>query len=214
MPDILAVNGPKAMETAIENGYPECRLFEVEALRYLYLEDFLKEKAVFKIKKNGGLRLLVLGDYLETNTRNQMDLLVRTLVSSPVDIKIIVKPHPACIIDPKDYPEIDIKLSSNPLQDLLRHCDLAYTGPVTSAAVDAYCCGVPVITALDTGALNLSPLRNCDDVCFVNTSEELSEALNSMASRDFGPYEKKEIFTLDAELPRWKELLLESKTYI
>ena len=66
MPDILAVNGPKLWRQAIENGYPECRLFEVEALRYLYLEDFLKEKEVFQIKKNDGLRLLVLGDYLES----------------------------------------------------------------------------------------------------------------------------------------------------
>jgi surface carbohydrate biosynthesis protein (TIGR04326 family) len=214
MPDILAVNGPKAMETAIENGYPECRLFEVEALRYLYLEDFLKEKEVFQIKKNDGLRLLVLGDYLESNTRNQMDLLVRTLESFPIDIKIIVKPHPACMIHPEDYPEIDIKVSSNPLQDLLGRCDLAYSSPVTSAAVDAYCFGVPVITALDSDALNLSPLRNCADVCFVSTSEELSEALNSITSRDVGFYEKKEIFTLDSELPRWKKLLLESKTYV
>ena len=75
---------PQLWRQAIENGYPECRLFEVEALRYLYLEDFLKEKEVFKLKKMDGLRLLVLGDYLELNTRNQMDLLVRTLVSFPV----------------------------------------------------------------------------------------------------------------------------------
>ena len=139
---------------------------------------------------------------------------MRTLVSFPIDIKIIVKPHPACMIDREDYPEIDIKVSSNPLKDLLGHCDLAYSSAVTSAAVDAYCFGVPVITALDSDALNLSPLRNCDDVCFVSTSEELSEALNSITSRDVGFYEKKEIFTLDSELPRWKKLLLEFKTYV
>ena len=209
MPDILAVNGPAAMETAIENGYPECRLFEVEALRYLYLEDFRKEKEDFQIKKNDGLRLLVLGDYLESNTRNQMDLLVRTLVSFPIDIKIIVKPHPAYMIDWEDYPEIDIKVRSNPLRDLLGHCDLAYSSAVTSAAVDAYCFGVPVITALDSDALNLSPLRNCDDVYFVSEAIELSEALFAIASTGTSLRIKRDFFTLDPELPRWKELLLE-----
>ena len=86
------------------------------------------------------------------------------------------------------------------------------SSPVTSAAVDAYCFGLPVITALDSDALNLSPLRNYDDVCFVSTSEELSGALNSITLRDVEAYEKKEFFNLDSELPRWKELLLETNT--
>mgnify|MGYP006076058443 CR=1 FL=1 len=214
MPDILAVNGPAAMETSIKNGYPESRLFLVEALRYLYLQDFLKEKEVLQVKSNNGLRLLVLGDYLEANTRNQMDLLVRALVSFPIDIKIIVKPHPACMIVPEDYPEIDIKVTTHPLKDLLGRCDLAYSSPVTSAAVDAYCFGISVITALDSDALNLSPLRNCGDVCFVSTPEELSDSLTSITSRDVGSNDKKVFFTLDSELPRWKELLLESNTYV
>lgn len=212
MPDILAVNGPAAMETAIKAGYPEVRLFEVEALRYLYLDGLIKEKEVSQFKKADGLRLLVLGDYLEVNTKNQMDLLVRTLESFPVDIIITVKPHPAFMIDPADYPEIDIKVMTEALKDLLGGCDLVYSSPVTSAAVDAYCFGVPVITALDPDALNLSPLRNCDGVYFVSTSAELSEALHSITSRNFGSYEKKEFFTLDSELPRWKKLLLETNT--
>ena len=39
-------------------------------------------------------------------------------------------------------------------------------------------------------------------------SEELSEALNSITSRDAAFYEKIEFFNLDSELPRWKKLLL------
>jgi surface carbohydrate biosynthesis protein (TIGR04326 family) len=124
---------------------------------------------------------------------------------------VTLKPHPALKINAADYMEIEINLVADPVQDLLGSCDVAYTSPVTSAAVDAYCFGVPVITALDSNALNLSPLRNCDDVCFVSTPEELSEALNSITPRDVGYYEKKEFFTLDSELPRWKKLLLESK---
>ena len=58
--------------------------------------------------------------------------------------------------------------------------------------------------------LAASKLRCC---LFVRTSKELSEALNSIASRDVEFYEKIEFFNLDSELPRWKKLLLETNTY-
>jgi len=48
----------------------------------------------------------------------------------------------------------------------------------------------------------------------VSTSEQLSQAINSITSRDVGFYEKKEFFRLDKGLPRWKKLLLESNTPI
>jgi surface carbohydrate biosynthesis protein (TIGR04326 family) len=214
MPDILAVNGPAAMKVAKKNGYPKTRLLEVEALRYIYLEDLSKNKKLNRHRKTNELRVLVLSDYLAVNTENQMDLLLGALPFVSRDIEVTLKPHPALNINAADYMEIEINLVTDPVQDLLGSCDVAYTSPVTSAAVDAYCFGVPVITALDSDALNLSPLRNCDDVCFVSTSEQLSEALNSIASRDVEFYEKKEFFRLDSELPRWKELLLESNTPI
>ena len=212
MPDILAVNGPAAMKVAKKNGYPKNRLLEVEALRYLYLEDLPKDKNLIQHKKINQLRVLVLGDYLAVNAENQMDLLLGALHSMSRDVKVTVKPHPALKMNVADYPGIDITLVTDPLQDLLWGYDVAYSSPVTSAAVDAYCFGLPVITALDSDALNLSPLRNYDDVCFVSTSEELSGALNSITLRDVEAYEKKEFFNLDSELPRWKELLLETNT--
>ena len=212
MPHMVATNGQAIMEKSLKAGYPKDNLIGVEALRYLYLDILTKGKTTCEFTTTGVPRLLVLGDYLESNTKNQMDLLVRTLVSFPLDIVITVKPHPASMIDASDYPEIDIKVTMAPLGDLLEDCDLAYSSSVTSAAVDAYCFDVPVITALDSNALNLSPLRNCDGVYFVSTSEELSEALCSITSRNFGSYEKKDFFTLDSELPRWKKLLLETNT--
>jgi surface carbohydrate biosynthesis protein (TIGR04326 family) len=213
MPDKLAVNGPAAMKVAKRNGYPKTRLLEVEALRYLYLEDLSKNKKINQHKKIKELRVLVLGDYLAVNTKNQLDLLLSALDSVSGDVKVTVKPHPALKINAADYPQMKINLLTDPIQDMLRDCDVAYTSPVTSAAVDAYCFGVPVITALDSDALNLSPLRNYNDVYFVSSSNELSEALNSISSRDVEFYEKIDFFNLDSELPRWKKLLLETNTY-
>jgi surface carbohydrate biosynthesis protein (TIGR04326 family) len=208
MPDRVAVNGPAIMEKSLEAGYPKANLFELEALRYLYLLDLKKKNNTSFCKKTDAITLLVLGDYLESNTKIQMGLLEDTLASTPMDISIIVKSHPAHLIDPADYPSIDLKVTRKALEEILDMCDLAYTSPVTSAAVDAYCYGIPVITVLDPNSLNLSPLRNHDGVFFVSSQSELLGALNAAQLVSDNIFEKKEFFTLDSELVRWKKLLL------
>ena len=208
MPDKVAVNGPVIMEKSLEAGYPKENLCEVEALRYLYLSDLASEESGSAYKSSDCLTLLVLGDYLESNTKIQMGLLETTLRQFPRKISIIVKPHPAYLIEPLDYPSINFSVTTGPLKDTLDNCDVAYTSPVTSAAVDAYCFGIPVITALDPNSLNLSPLRNYDEVHFVSSPAELSEALFIVDSNRSESDVKQQFFTLDSGLVRWKKLLL------
>jgi surface carbohydrate biosynthesis protein (TIGR04326 family) len=92
---------------------------------------------------------------------------------------------------------------------LLAECDVAYTSSVTSAAVDAYCVGVPVVSVLDPNTLNLSPLRGCEGVLFASTPEELASTLIYATSALSTVREHKNFFTLDSRLPRWRKLLLE-----
>ena len=208
MPDLVAVNGPVSKEKVLDAGYPKDKLFEVEALRYLYLYDARPKNDLLSRSKKDEMTLLVLGDYLESNTKIQMELLVDTLEHFPMDISIIAKPHPACWIDPNDYPTIDIKVTTKSLEELLDICDLTYTSPATSASVDVYCYGMQVITALDASSLNLSPLRNYKGVFFVSSPSELSDALHSVKLGNNKSYDRREFFTLDSELDRWKKLLL------
>ena len=42
---------------------------------------------------------------------------------------------------------------------LLKMCDMVYSGPTTSAAIDAYCFELPIVTQLDGKTLNMSLLR-------------------------------------------------------
>ena len=163
---------------------------------------------IFCLLVKDEMTLLILGDYLESNTKIQMELLVDTLKQFPMEISIIVKPHPACWIDPSDYPSIDLKVTSKSLQELMDICDLAYTSPATSASVDVYCYGMQVITALDPNSLNLSPLRNYDGVSFVSSASELSDALNSVKQGNNKTNDKREFFILNSDLGRWKKLLL------
>ncbi len=210
MPDLVAINGPVSLEKALDAGYPKAKLFEVEALRYLYLLDGINKNDLLSLSHKDEITLLILGDYLESNTKIQMELLVDTLKQFPMDIAIILKPHPACWIDPNDYPSIDLQVTRKSLEELMDICDLAYTSPVTSASVDVYCSGMPVITALDPSSLNLSPLRNYDEVFFVSSPSELSDALYSIKQGSNKTNDKKEFFTLNSDLGRWKKLLLAS----
>ena len=103
MPNKVALNGLAAKNTYKNGGYPTAKLFEVEALRYMHLSDVqVKETAVQK-PKNSAIRLLVFGDYVSASTQQQMNLLEQAISLLPKDIVIIVKPHPACPIQPADY---------------------------------------------------------------------------------------------------------------
>ena len=156
------------------------------------------------------MRVLVLGDYLFSNTQRQINLLAQAAPSLPAAMIITVKPHPACPIHAVDYPSLCMTVTMEPIAKLLAECDVAYTSAVTSAVVDAYYVGVPVVSVLDLNTLNLSPLRGCEGMLFVNTPEKLVAGLASAASTQRTRNDRNEFFTLDPQLPRWRKLILDS----
>lgn len=209
MPAQVAFNGHAVFKAYKEGGYPEDQLVEVEALRYLHLGEAEVEDRFTQTQKNGAMRVLVLGDYLLDNTQRQMNLLVQAVPSLPTDTIITVKPHPACPIHPSDYPSCDMTVTMEPIAKLLTECDVAYSSAATSAAVDAYCAGMPIVSVLATNTLNLSPLRGYAGALFASTPEELAVALISAASTPNTLRSQQEFFTLDPQLPRWRKLLTE-----
>jgi surface carbohydrate biosynthesis protein (TIGR04326 family) len=207
LPDRMALNGPAMKDACLRGGYPEERLVELEALRYLHLaRDEGASKPAF-FPEQGVLRILVLGEYLPENTQRQMRLLERAAKFLPPGTVYIVKPHPACPILAEDCPGLKLEITMAALPLLLSRCDVAYTNNVTSAAVDAYCAGVPVVSILDAGKLNLSPLRGKQGVSFVSQPEDLAIALLSAGSAPRQQAIPHNFFTLDSALPRWRKLL-------
>lgn len=214
MPDLVAVNGPAARQIYLNGGYPEDRLIEVEALRYLYLNR--KPEGDRKITSQttptigklvtSPLKLLVLGGYTEVNNQLQMQLLSEIAPDLPVETIITIKPHPANPIQPQDYPSLTFAVTASPLGELLKDADIAYSGPITSAAVDAYCYGLPVISVLDPTVLNMSPLRGCKGVTFISTPSELVNAIKSAATHIPRNDQSKQFFHLDEDLPRWRSV--------
>ena len=212
LPDRVACNGPVMLAAYKQAGYPAKDLVGVEALRYLHLSQTQRAIKSAACKKDEPVRLLILGDYLLDNTQLQMRLLMQALLLFPLQLSITVKPHPNCPIDPSDYPALQMRISVDPIAKLLDECDVAYTSAMTSASVDAYCAGVPIVAVLDPATLNLSPLRGCAGTLFASTSEELAGALISAANGQSIATNQPVYFTIDTQLPNWRRLLLWSRT--
>ena len=96
-------------------------------------------------------------------------------------------------------------MTNTPLAELLAVCDVVFTSNIASAAVDAYCSGIPVVQMLNGNTLNTSPLRGLASVVYVTNPIELAEALRAAPHRERGVVEP--YFYLDKELPLWCKLL-------
>ena len=122
-------------------------------------------------------------------------------------VRYIIKPHPACPVNMLDFPSLRGELSTRPIEEPMAMSDVVYSSLGTSAAIDAYCAGLAVITFLDGSTLNMSPLRGSKSVYFVKNSKDLSSAINTIEATD--SYQRKNYFYLDSDLPRWHKWLID-----
>ena len=78
----------------------------------------------------------------------------------------------------------------------------------TSASLDAFCAGLPVINYLDPSNFNFSPLRGHPNASFASTSEEIQALLQDeeWLSTPSGA-NPADFFWLDEDLPRWQQLI-------
>jgi surface carbohydrate biosynthesis protein (TIGR04326 family) len=185
-----------------KGGYPQNQIIEVEALRYLYLA---KRKQHHPKEHGETLRVLILGDYSSEATKAQMTILHEAVNLLSQSTTFVCKPHPANPISPEDYPGLQMTFSSESLQNLLEKCDIAYTSNITSAAVDAWCYGVRVISFIDGSTLNMSPLLGFHGVEFVSDAKELATCFTDRKNIAF--YKSNNYFNTDISLSKWKTLM-------
>ena len=202
-PDKVAVNGPAALEEYINSGYETSELAEIEALRFSHLNN--NDGATHY--QEDGLKLLVLGDFVQSNTLFQLDLLKAAVPLAEDGFTIVYKPHPICNLDMTKYSMLDMEVVNSDIKELSKSCDLAFTSSMSSAAVDAYMAGLPVISALDKNKLNLSPLRGQEDVDFVSSPQELAEKLFMFDKARSRTRDHAEFFWFDPNLSRWSDIL-------
>jgi surface carbohydrate biosynthesis protein (TIGR04326 family) len=210
MPDKVALNGDSAVKAYIDGGFPVEKILEVEAMRYLYLG---KKKGRIKGENlvehhSKSLNVLVLCDYHKENTFLQLRLLEESIQFLSEDFNFFLRAHPISPVDPADFPNLKIKITTEPLEDLMGKCSIAYTSSVTSASVDAYVYGLHVISVLDPKNLNLSPLIGCTGVTFVSSPSELAKGLMGAADSFLERDEcRLNYFNLSQNITGWKSLL-------
>jgi surface carbohydrate biosynthesis protein (TIGR04326 family) len=219
-PDQLAVNGSVARKAFAGAGYPVAQLVEVEALRYLKLQSHerrpvlgAENRLAAKQRRTAsiGVKVIALGDIVLMTVDNFLKLLEEATKVLPSSYKFTFKPHPACAVRLADYPGLRADETTEALDKILGKYDIALATNSTSASVDAYVAGLPVIIVLDGADLNLSPLRGQSGVCFVSAPGELVEALQAADPGTATEAEQNEFFFLDPELPRWKQLLFSAE---
>ncbi|HDR68338.1 MAG TPA: hypothetical protein ENN61_04725, partial [Bacteroidaceae bacterium] len=204
IPDLVAVNGPVAEQQYTQAGYPVKRIVQVEALRFLHLRE-KSRVSLPRESRNSSLKVLICGDFLAKTNSKMLSWLSVAAKSLPLNAMYTLKPHPAYPVKSYEHFSVPIEITNAPLSELLTFCDVVFTSNITSAAVDAYCSGVPVIQMLDGNSLNSSPLRHVDGVIYATNPGELSDALinvSSLRKMNVKPY-----FFLDEKLSLWCNLL-------
>jgi surface carbohydrate biosynthesis protein (TIGR04326 family) len=206
-PDIVAVNGNFMKTQFLKSNYPKNEIEEVEALRYLQLR---KNNAFKKNSRSKTqiIRLLVLGDYLENDTKKMLNCLNEAVLQVKKNLLITFKGHPACSINLKANLIFPAKITDDPIVRLAKTHDLVFTSPVTSAAVEAYCSGLCVLTFLDSESLNLSPLRETHNFISIVNSSSLAQKINQFTTNKG---KKIKFFYQNKNLVKWEKLLKKQK---
>ncbi len=205
-PDITVLNGKLAFKAYQNIDYVDNSFLECEALRYGYLNK-LQSKSVLDKKDDEPIKILILGDYMPAGTSKMLELLECASSQMQGNFTFTIKPHPNFMVNAKDYPLLNLEVIVNHLGEVLHEFDIAYSGNLTTAAVDSYLAGLPVIVVLDETELNFSPLRGHEGVNFISSSSELATALTNLEwSNNITP-DHDEFFSLDPNLTQWKKLL-------
>jgi len=205
-PDVTILNGDAARHSYSAVDRPDDVTIACEALRYGYLDGARAERQGAPHRARTP-RIVALGDMLEASTQRLLRMLQAAAPLMPVETVFAIKSHPNHAVNAGDYPGLNLEVVTEPLEKALQDGDVACAGNTTSAAVDAYLAGVPVVVVLDDTTLNFSPLRDWPDVRFVSAFEELAEALQTAQRGPAPAPDAHAFFCLDPGLPRWSRLL-------
>ena len=206
-PDLTALNGKQAVDYYLSSDFPEEETVECEALRFGHLTNL--STTIKKAKrKDEVIQVLVLGDFFHSTTDKMLRLLGRATRHISAPISYTLKPHPGFQVKAEDYPFLDLKIVTSSLSQILNEFDIVYSANVTTASIDAYYAGLPVIVILDAEDLNFCPLRGVPGVRFASEPRELAMALQEEHHDLDVDTDPEEFFFLDPKLSRWRQLLL------
>jgi surface carbohydrate biosynthesis protein (TIGR04326 family) len=200
-PNFTIINGPLAKKVFQDENYEIDELVECETLRYNYLHNTIKKEINYSFQSK--LKVGIFGDF----SKDVNDRLVREiaelskLTSSNYDY--IFKPHPG-----RDVAEGPYIIDHSNLEKILPKIDIAIVSSRTSAGLEVFLAGIAVIVLLDEADLNLSPLKDVNNVYFAKNYIEIEKYLKViMEAEEIGSSKISEIFYCDKNLSRWNKFL-------
>jgi surface carbohydrate biosynthesis protein (TIGR04326 family) len=208
-PDVMAINGPLARASLLTGGFPENRLRNVEALRFLHLQTFGEQGSITRAKMRP-FCVLVFADFQSATNSRLLAWLKIALTELQIQTRVIIKPHPAFPLDDHiktSLPSSLITLSTQPIHQLLSESNVVFASNTTSASIYALCAGVPVIQMMDCHGFNASPLRSVDGIQFVNSPYKLAEALLHARVSHLRPAD---LFNFNTHFRGWHNLIFSS----
>jgi len=209
VPDLLAVNGAAAQDEMLQAGFPEHRLRTVTALRYSHLTGIRGSQA--RVLPQQERTLLVIGGYLHTETRHQLDLLRATAPElARYYGRCIVKPHPfytGALAEELAPLPIAVEIAQRPLAELWPEADVVYCANSTSAAVEAAWICLPLIISSAGDGMNLSPLFGWPGLEFVTDAATLAKQLENPDRIELPD----NYFRLDDNLNSWRKIFRECR---
>lgn len=208
LPDVLAINGSDSRKLLEDVGFPRDKLFVVEALRYMYLNEVSQTGGKAKDEKDSVRRMLVLTSFKQSETDAQLSLLSKAVSMDALKqyTDIIIKSHPFCPVSAELTEKIyglRATIIDEPLWNLWNEATVVYSANSTTASLETLWVGLPVIIYADYDDFNLSPLYGFPGVKFVSTVDEFVRSLDDLPD----PSVPKDYFCLDPQLGRWRSLL-------
>jgi len=201
-----------------EENLTFCRyrnLNSVEAIRYLYMNDFLTKHLSTKNAKS--YIVLVATNINPIETRLMVELVIRAFSGSKLDnIKLLFKSHPACPIDnllkarADQLRGINYEVKGDNLSGLLNQAHVCVAGS-TAVGLEALAFGCEVVLPVFCEVMNMSPLAGYKPYYHkIYSADELKALISKLANRptsedsirsrrDF----VKEYWHLDCKLEGW-----------
>lgn len=213
MPDIIAVGGRKQHEVLAESGYSG--LTEVEAVRYLYLDDTM---AAPRCARSQVPLLLVAGSI---DRRESLAVLGLVAAAFPraEGFDIWLKAHPCMPFEPllaelgMDPAAANYKIHQDDIHDCLGAA-WAVLVPSSTVAIEALAFGCEVIAPVFADAMLMNPLADFEGWCRrVTSPEELKAAMEAVRMQDrvpnpdMGLHFVRSYWNLDKTLRAWSALL-------
>ncbi len=203
LPNFYAANGNDTFRKLKEGKFPINQIKKIEAIRF---SNLISKTSQLKLtKKNFNNKILILGDYhheSNINLSKSLNLLNKKFINR---YSFTLKEHP--LRKMSHLLNISYDLTKKNIFELSDEFNIAIVANTTSAIVDLYLLGFKIISVLDDNQINLSPLKQNADICFLKDKSLLLDYLNKLDRINLIKSEKKDFFYSTKNLSLWKEIL-------